>query len=68
MLARAALAVVALVAAVTTARAQPAGEITVMAYAGIFEDRYKAAVIVPFTQKFPQVKVNYFTAGNYPSS
>ncbi|MSP49566.1 MAG: extracellular solute-binding protein [Alphaproteobacteria bacterium] len=64
MLARAALAFAALLATVASAGAQPAGEITVMAYAGIFEDKYKAAVIVPFTQQFPQVKVNYFTAGN----
>lgn len=65
MLTRHALAAAAiLAAAVSTAQAQPAGEITVMAYAGIFEDKYKAAVIQPFTQKFPQVKVNYFTSGN----
>jgi putative spermidine/putrescine transport system substrate-binding protein len=64
MLARAALTLAALVIATSAVRAQPAGEITVMAYAGIFQDKYTEAVIKPFMQKFPQVKVNYFTAGN----
>jgi len=64
MLARAALAVAFLALSISTARAQPAGEITVMAYAGIFQDKYTEAVIKPFMQKFPQVKVNYHTAGN----
>ena len=62
MLARAAFAAVALSASI--ASAQPAGEITVMAYAGIFQDKYTEAVIRPFEQKFPGVKVKYFTAGN----
>jgi putative spermidine/putrescine transport system substrate-binding protein len=62
MLARAAFAAVALSASI--AAAQPAGEITLMAYAGIFQDKYTEAVIRPFEQKFPAVKVKYFTAGN----
>ncbi len=63
MLARATLVLVALLASVSTARAQ-SGEITVMAYAGIFQDKYTEAVVKPFMQKFPGVKVTYFTAGN----
>jgi putative spermidine/putrescine transport system substrate-binding protein len=62
MLARIAFAAVALSASVAVA--QPAGEITLMAYAGIFQDKYTEAVIRPFEQKFPGVKVKYFTAGN----
>src|SRR3546814_12775716 len=40
------------------------GEITVMSYAGIFEDQYRKAVIEPFLEAYPDVSVNYFTTGN----
>ena len=40
------------------------GEITLMSYAGIFEDQYKQAVIEPFLEAYPKVSVNYFTTGN----
>ena len=40
------------------------GEITLMSYAGIFEDQYKQAVIEPFLEAYPNVSVNYFTTGN----
>ncbi|MBI1777629.1 MAG: ABC transporter substrate-binding protein [Proteobacteria bacterium] len=47
------------------ARAQaPSGEITLQAYAGIFQDNYVPAVVEPFMKKFPGVKVNYFQGGN----
>jgi putative spermidine/putrescine transport system substrate-binding protein len=52
------------VLAAVAAAAQPRGEITLLAYAGIFEDKYKAAVVEPFMKKFPGVSVKYFTAGN----
>lgn len=42
----------------------PSGEITLAAYSGIFQDNYTAAVVNPFMQKFPAIKVNYFPAGN----
>ena len=42
----------------------PSGEITLQAYAGIFEENYLAAVVQPFMQKFPGVKVTYFQGGN----
>jgi putative spermidine/putrescine transport system substrate-binding protein len=64
MFARAVLSLAALVFSFSIVRAQPAGEITFLGYAGIFQDKYTEAVIKPFMQKFPQVKVNYFTAGN----
>jgi len=37
------------------------GEITVMGYAGLFQDRYTAAVIEPFLKANPGVKVNFFS-------
>ena len=40
------------------------GEITLMSYAGIFEDQYKQAVIEPFLEEYPNVSINYFTTGN----
>lgn len=63
MHASATLALLAVLATTSAARAQ-SGEITVMAYAGIFQDKYTEAVIKPFTAKFPNVKVNYFSSGN----
>lgn len=41
-----------------------AGEITLVAYSGIFQDNYTAAVVNPFMQRFPSIKVNYFPAAN----
>ncbi len=33
------------------------GEVTVMAYSGVFEDNYTKAVIAPFQKKFPNIDV-----------
>jgi putative spermidine/putrescine transport system substrate-binding protein len=43
---------------------EPAGEITLVAYSGIFQDNYTAAVVNPFMQRFPRIRVNYFAAAN----
>ena len=43
---------------------EPAGEITLCAYSGIFQDNYVAAVVNPFMQRFPRIKVNYFPSAN----
>ena len=54
----------AIAAAVTApALAQPSGTITLMAYSGIFQENYTAAVIEPFKQRFPGVEVTYFGPG-----
>ena len=37
------------------------GEITFMAYAGMFQEKYTAAVIEPFQKAYPNVKVNFFS-------
>lgn len=39
------------------------GQITLMSYAGIFQDNYTKAVIEPFTAAHPGVKVNYAPGG-----
>lgn len=39
------------------------GDITLTAYSGIFQDKYMEAVVKPFMEKYPNVKVNYFAAG-----
>lgn len=39
------------------------GQITLMSYAGIFQDNYTKAVIEPFLQAHPGVKVNYVPGG-----
>ncbi|MBL8700623.1 MAG: ABC transporter substrate-binding protein [Alphaproteobacteria bacterium] len=62
-----AAALLAASTAATPARAQ-SGEITLVAYAGIFQDNYMAAVVQPFMAKFPNVKVNYFAAGTSAQS
>jgi putative spermidine/putrescine transport system substrate-binding protein len=49
--------------AVAPASAQPSGTITVMAYSGIFEENYTAAVVEPFKARFPGVQVTYFGPG-----
>ena len=40
------------------------GQITLMAYSGIFQDKYIKAVVKPFEAAHPGVKVTYFTNGN----
>jgi putative spermidine/putrescine transport system substrate-binding protein len=60
------------IAALATPLAAPAivraqslsGSITLMSYAGIFQDNYVKAVVEPFQQAFPGVKVNYVPGGN----
>jgi putative spermidine/putrescine transport system substrate-binding protein len=56
----------AALAAAGPARAQNAavsGQITLMAYAGIFQDNYTRTVVEPFQKAFPNVKVNYAPGG-----
>ena len=60
------VAAVALFAGLSPARAQDAdvsGPITLMSYAGIFQDIYTREVIEPFKAKYPGVEVNYYTTG-----
>lgn len=45
-------------------KASVSGEINLMAYAGIFQDNYIEAVVKPFMQRYPDVKVNYIAAQN----
>jgi len=40
------------------------GEITLMAYAGVFKDNYMKAVVEPFMEKYPDIKVNYLEGQN----
>ncbi len=35
------------------------GTITLLAYSGIFQDNYQAAVVEPFQKKYPNIKVKY---------
>lgn len=42
----------------------PSGEVTFAGYSGIFQDHYMAAVVNPFMQKFPAIKINYFPSAN----
>ena len=42
---------------------QVSGSITLMAYAGIFQDNYTKTVVEPFLKAFPNVKVNYAAGG-----
>ncbi len=56
----------ALVLSATAAQAQNtqvSGTITLVAYAGIFQDNYTAAVIAPFEKLYPNVKVTYSPGG-----
>ena len=39
------------------------GEITLVSYAGVFQDNYTATVIEPFLRRFPNVRINYFPGG-----
>lgn len=55
----------ATIAAPAIVRAQGvSGTISLMSYAGIFQDNYTKAVIEPFQQAFPNVKVNYVPGGS----
>ena len=40
------------------------GEITLMAYAGVFQDIYNREVIEPFMEQHPNVTVDYYTTGS----
>lgn len=40
------------------------GEVTLMAYTGIFQDRYTKAVIKPFEKKYPNIDVTYQASAN----
>jgi putative spermidine/putrescine transport system substrate-binding protein len=54
----------AALAAPSIARAQaPRGAITLMSYAGIFQDNYTRTVVEPFQRAFPDVKVAYAPGG-----
>lgn len=54
----------ATIAAPAIVRAQSvSGTISLMSYAGIFQDNYTKAVIEPFQQAFPNVKVSYVPGG-----
>jgi putative spermidine/putrescine transport system substrate-binding protein len=35
------------------------GDVNLIAYSGVWEDQYKAAVIEPFKAKYPDIKINY---------
>lgn len=48
-----------IVAAPAAAQSQPQGSITVMGFAGLFQDNYTAFVIEPFMKKYPGVKVEF---------
>ncbi|MCX8997345.1 extracellular solute-binding protein [Rhizobiaceae bacterium BDR2-2] len=45
-----------------------AAEITVMGYRGAFEENYMKAVVEPFMEKHPDIKVNYFGVQNAATS
>lgn len=45
------------------AQARPSGTITLVAYAGIFQDNYIRSVVEPFQRRFPEVRVNYVPGG-----
>jgi putative spermidine/putrescine transport system substrate-binding protein len=54
----------ATIAAPAIVRAQGvSGSLSLMSYAGIFQDNYTKAVVEPFQQAFPNVKVNYVPGG-----
>jgi putative spermidine/putrescine transport system substrate-binding protein len=64
----AALAALFAFSAAPEARAQApntavSGTITLVAYAGVFQDNYTQTVIEPFQRHFPNVRVNYFPGG-----
>lgn len=43
----------------TPAVGPESGELNVIAYAGVWQEQYEAAVLAPFKQKYPDIKVNY---------
>lgn len=45
------------------AQSRVEGAITLVAYAGIFQDNYTKTVVEPFLQRFPGVRVNYVPGG-----
>ncbi|HEX7126715.1 MAG TPA: ABC transporter substrate-binding protein [Thermodesulfobacteriota bacterium] len=52
-------------AAAWRAEAQEAsGEVTLMSYAGVFQDQYVKAVVEPFMAKHPKIRVKFTTSGN----
>ena len=54
----------ATIAAPAVLRAQTlSGTVTLMTYTGIFQDNYTKAVVEPFQQAHPGVKVNFVSAG-----
>ncbi len=59
-----ALALTLVAGAAVPALAEVSGQITLMAYSGIFQDKYAEAVVKPFEAANPGVKVNYYTTGN----
>lgn len=42
----------------TTAGAE-SGEVNIIAYAGVWQEQYEAAVLTPFKAKYPNIKINY---------
>ena len=58
------LALAATMLAGFTAQAQAQQTVTLMAYTGLFQDRYTAAVVEPFMKANPGIKINYVTAPN----
>jgi putative spermidine/putrescine transport system substrate-binding protein len=50
--------------AVLAQNAALAGNITVMAYAGAFREKFTRTIIEPFRQRFPNVEITYFDGGN----
>lgn len=46
------------------ARSQTQKTVTVVAYSGVFQDRYTEAVIAPFMRANPDIKVEYFAMPN----
>ncbi|MCL6567339.1 MAG: ABC transporter substrate-binding protein [Meiothermus silvanus] len=45
-------------------RPNVSGEVNLMAYAGIFQDNYVEAVVKPFMQRYPNIRINYIPAQN----
>lgn len=57
-----------LAAAPAYAQSAPiSGEITLLGYSGVFQDKYTEAVIKPFEAAHPGVTVKYYTTGNAAS-
>lgn len=55
-----ALCTLAWSALIPSAQAQAPTEITLVAYTGLFQDKYTSAVLVPFMKKNPDIKVTFF--------